>query len=79
MRNDIKQELGTNFIEYAYAVNSDRAIPDSKSGLKPVARRILWDMYCTNTSSGKPHVKCARVVGSVMGAWHPHGKLYCRV
>lgn len=71
--SDIKGELSSNFIEYAYEVNSDRAIPDAKSGLKPVARRILWDMYDTKISSGKPHVKCARVVGSVMGSWHPHG------
>ena len=42
MQNDVKQELGTNFIEYAVAVNTDRAIPDAKSGLKPVAKRILW-------------------------------------
>lgn len=71
--NDIKNELGTNFIEYAVAVNTDRAIPDAKSGLKPVARRILWSAYDEGYIHSKPHVKCARVVGNVMGKLHPHG------
>ena len=43
--NDVQYELGKNFIEYAVAVNSDRSIPDAKSGLKPVAKRILWSAY----------------------------------
>lgn len=73
MQNDIIKELSTNFIEYAYACNSDRAIPDAKSGLKPVAKRILWGAYEGGRSSNKPHVKCARIVGDVMGSWHPHG------
>lgn len=71
--NDLKNELGTNFIEYAAAVNSDRAIPDSKSGLKPVARRILYGAYDGGRLSSKPHVKAARIVGDVMGTYHPHG------
>lgn len=73
MQNDILHELGTNFIEYAVAVNSDRAIPESKSGLKPVARRILWGSYIGGRASNKAHVKCARIVGDVMGSLHPHG------
>ena len=73
MVNDVLHELGTNFIEYAVAVNSDRAIPDSKSGLKPVAKRILYDAYNSGFSSAKPHVKCALIVGDTMGRWHPHG------
>ena len=73
MKNDLKNELGTNFIEYAVAVNTDRALPDSKSGLKPVARRILWGAYSTGRTSNKPHVKAAGVVGDVMGRLHPHG------
>lgn len=73
MQNDILHELGTNFIEYAVAVNSDRAIPESKSGLKPVARRILWGSYVGGRTSNKAHVKCARIVGDVMGSLHPHG------
>lgn len=73
MQNDILHELGTNFIEYAVAVNSDRAIPESRSGLKPVARRILWGSYAGGRTSNKAHVKCARIVGDVMGSLHPHG------
>lgn len=73
MQNDIKNELSKNFIEYAVAVNSDRAIPDSKSGLKPVAKRILWSAFEEGRLSNKPHVKSARVVGDVMGKYHPHG------
>ena len=73
MENDILHELGTNFIEYAVACNTDRAIPESKSGLKPVARRILWGSYIGGRTSNKAHVKCARIVGDVMGSLHPHG------
>ena len=73
MTNDIVKELGTNFIEYAVAVNTDRAIPDAKSGLKPVAKRILYDAYASGFSSAKPYVKCALMVGDTMGRFHPHG------
>ena len=71
--NDVRAELGTNFIEYAVAVNTDRAIPDAKSGLKPVAKRILWSAYEEGRTFNKPHVKSARIVGDVMGKYHPHG------
>ena len=71
--NDILNELSTNFIEYAVAVNTDRAIPDSTSGLKPVARRILWGAYEKGYTFSKPHVKSAKIVGDVMGTYHPHG------
>ena len=73
MYNDLTHELGQNFIEYAVAVNSDRAIPDAKSGLKPVAKRIIYGTFDQGHSSAKPHVKCADIVGKVMGEWHPHG------
>lgn len=73
MTNDLIQELGTNFIEYAVAVNTDRAIPDAKSGLKPVAKRILYGAYDEGYTYSKPHVKCANIVGNVMAYWHPHG------
>ena len=73
MYNDLTKELGQNFIEYAVAVNSDRAIPDAKSGLKPVAKRIIYGTFDQGHSSAKPHVKCADIVGKVMGEWHPHG------
>ena len=70
---DLCNELSENFLGYAEAVNLDRAIPDAKSGLKPVARRILWIMYDGGYSSKKPHKKCAKIVGEVMGRVHPHG------
>ena len=72
--NDLVQELGSNFIEYAASVNTDRAIPDATSGLKPVARRILYAAYASGRTSSKPHVKCATIVGDVIGHYHPHGK-----
>jgi DNA gyrase subunit A len=73
MQNDVLKELGTNFIEYAVAVNTDRAIPDATSGLKPVAKRILWSALEEGRVFSKPHVKSARIVGDVMGKYHPHG------
>lgn len=73
MYNDLTQELKQNFIEYAVAVNTDRAIPDAKSGLKPVAKRIIYGAFDQGFSSAKPHVKCANIVGNVMADWHPHG------
>lgn len=71
--NDIIDELSENFIEYAAEVNQDRAIPDAKSGLKPVAKRILWGAHQMGAASSKAHVKCATIVGEVMGKYHPHG------
>ena len=71
--SDLIKEMGQNFIEYAVACNSDRAIPDAKSGLKPVAKRIIYGTFDQGHSSAKPHVKCADIVGKVMGEWHPHG------
>lgn len=70
---ELNHELGTNFIEYAAAVNSDRSIPDAKCGLKPVARRILYGALEGGRVSSKPYVKSARIVGDVMGQLHPHG------
>ena len=72
-QSDLTSELGQNFIEYAVAVNTDRAIPDATSGLKPVARRIIYGAYASGKTSSKPHVKCAKIVGEVMGSYHPHG------
>lgn len=73
MQNNVINELGTNFIEYAVAVNTDRAIPDATSGLKPVARRILWAAFESGRTFSKPHVKSGMIVGDVMGKYHPHG------
>lgn len=71
--NSVEDELRRNSLDYGLGVNSDRSIPDAKSGLKPVARRILYDAYVTGATSAKPHVKSARVVGDTMGRLHPHG------
>lgn len=71
--NDLINELGQNFIEYAVAVNSDRAIPNSVDGLKPVHKRILWDAFENGCLSNKKYVKCAAVVGDTIAKYHPHG------
>ena len=71
--NDVINELSRNFIEYAVACNTDRAIPDATSGLKPVAKRIVWSALEEGRTNSKPHVKSARIVGDVMGKYHPHG------
>ena len=71
--NTIEDEIQRNSLEYGVAVNSDRAIPDAKSGLKPVARRIIYDMFDNGIFANKPHLKSARVYGDVMGRLHPHG------
>lgn len=73
MNNDVLHELSTNFIEYAVAVNTDRAIPNATDGLKPVAKRILYGAYDCGFKNDKTHVKCANIVGNVMADWHPHG------
>ena len=73
MYNDIINELGTNFIEYAVACNTDRSIPNATDGLKPVAKRIIYGAFDCGFKSDKPHVKCANIVGNVMADWHPHG------
>lgn len=73
MQSDLIKELRTNFIEYAASVNSDRAIPNATDGLKPVAKRILYGAFTGGRTSNKPHVKCAKIVGDVMGSYHPHG------
>ena len=70
---ELYNEMSQNFIEYAVACNSDRAIPDATTGLKPVAKRILWGAWDGGRTSNKPAVKSARIVGDVMGSWHPHG------
>lgn len=70
---DIQKEFTQNFLDYAASVNWDRAIPRAQDGLKPVARRILWGMYEGKYFSNKPEMKSARIVGDVMGKYHPHG------
>lgn len=69
----VKEEMSMSFISYAMAVNVSRAIPDVRDGLKPVHRRILFAMHDLNNTYDKPTKKCARIVGEVMGKYHPHG------
>lgn len=70
---DVNHQMKTNFIAYAMAVNVSRAIPDVRDGLKPVHRRIIFGMGDAGYTSDKPYRKCARIVGDVMGKYHPHG------
>jgi DNA gyrase subunit A len=70
---DVSSEMQTSFLEYAYSVIYSRALPDARDGLKPVQRRILYSMNEMGIRPDRPHVKCARVVGQVMGQLHPHG------
>ena len=70
---EIDEELKKSFIAYAMAVNVSRAIPDVRDGLKPVHRRILYSMGELNLTNDKPYRKCARIVGDVLGKYHPHG------
>ena len=70
---NVKQQVEDSFFAYAMAVNVSRAIPDVRDGLKPVHRRILYAMGEINLFNDKPFKKCARIVGDVMGKYHPHG------
>lgn len=69
----LEDEMKRSFIAYAMAVNVSRAIPDARDGLKPVHRRILYSMNELGIDSDKPFKKCARIVGDVLGKYHPHG------
>lgn len=69
----VEEEVKKSFIAYAMAVNVSRAIPDVRDGLKPVHRRILYAMGELNLYADKPYRKCARIVGDVLGKYHPHG------
>jgi len=71
--NNIVNEIETSFLEYSMSVIVSRALPDLRDGLKPVHRRILWSMYESGYTPDKPHKKSARIVGDVMGKYHPHG------
>ena len=70
---ELESEMKKSFIAYAMAVNVSRAIPDVRDGLKPVHRRILFDMNELGLTSDKPYRKCALIVGDVLGKYHPHG------
>ena len=73
IEKNIVQEVKDSFLEYSMSVIVSRAIPDLRDGLKPVHRRILYSMYESGYTSDKPHRKSARIVGDVMGKYHPHG------
>ncbi len=70
---EIQEEMERSFLEYSMSVIVSRALPDVRDGLKPVHRRILYSMFDQNLRPDRPHVKCAAVVGEVMGTYHPHG------
>ena len=70
---DVAKEIRTAFLDYSMSVIVSRAIPDVRDGLKPVQRRIIYGMNEAGITPNKPHKKCARIVGDVMGKYHPHG------
>ena len=72
-QNNIVKEVQDSFLDYSMSVITARAIPDLRDGLKPVHRRILYSMYESGYTPDKPHKKSARIVGDVMGKYHPHG------
>lgn len=69
----IDDEMKSSYLEYAMSVIVGRALPDVRDGLKPVHRRILYSMYESGYTPSKPYKKCARIVGDVLGRYHPHG------
>ena len=68
---EIQNEMEQSFLEYAMSVIVSRALPDARDGLKPVHRRILWSMFDAGHIPTRSHVKCATVVGDVIGKYHP--------
>ncbi|MTV53922.1 DNA gyrase subunit A [Pseudoduganella buxea] len=69
----LEEEMRKSYLDYAMSVIVGRALPDARDGLKPVHRRVLYGMHELNNVWNRPYVKCARVVGEVMGKYHPHG------
>ena len=70
---ELADEMRTSYLDYAMSVIVGRALPDVRDGLKPVHRRVLYAMDELGLQPGRPHVKCAKVVGETMGTYHPHG------
>src|SRR3712207_519141 len=70
---NIEDEMRRSYLDYAMSVIIGRALPDVRDGLKPVHRRVLWAMHELGNTHGKPYKKSARVVGDVIGKYHPHG------
>ena len=71
----LEEEMRRSYLDYAMSVIVGRALPDARDGLKPVHRRVLFSMHEANNVWNRPYVKCARVVGDVLGRFHPHGDL----
>jgi len=69
----IEEEMKSAFMDYAMSVIVSRALPDARDGLKPVHRRILYTQHGLNNTWNRSYIKCARVVGDVLGKYHPHG------
>src|ERR1043165_4088265 len=69
----IEQEMKNSFMDYAMSVIVSRALPDARDGLKPVHRRILFAQRGLSNTFNRPYLKCARIVGDVIGKYHPHG------
>src|SRR3954471_24760543 len=69
----LEDEMRSSYLDYAMSVIVGRALPDVRDGLKPVHRRALFSMSEPGLAPNRPHRKCARVVGEVMGQFHPHG------
>src|SRR5919197_4298110 len=72
---ELEQEMRSSYLDYAMSVIVGRALPDVRDGLKPVHRRVLYGMHENGLQPNRPYKKCARVVGDVMGKYHPHGNL----
>ncbi|MGH9070783.1 MAG: DNA gyrase subunit A [Acidimicrobiales bacterium] len=72
---ELQEEMERSFLEYSMSVIVSRALPDARDGLKPVHRRILYSMYDQGLRPDRAYVKCAKVVGEVMGSYHPHGDM----
>ena len=70
---NIEDEMKSAYIDYSMSVIVSRALPDVRDGLKPVHRRVLFGMNELGVNAGKPHKKSARIVGEVLGKYHPHG------
>src|ERR1700749_4543037 len=72
-QRDLEEEMRSSYLDYAMSVIVGRALPDVRDGLKPVHRRVLFSMNETGLQPNRPYAKCARIVGDVMGKYHPHG------
>lgn len=73
LRTEYSEEMQRSYMNYSMSVITARAIPDARDGLKPVQRRVLYDMRELHLDHDKPHRKSARIVGDTMGKYHPHG------